>query len=61
MVRTRRFHCRGPGFNSLVRELKSHKLCGMTKKQKREMGQKQGKGKVEFLVSLSIGEKENKA
>ena len=29
----------------------------MTKKQKGEMGQKQGKGKVELLVSLSIGEK----
>ena len=39
--------------NSLVRELKSHQPCGTTKKQKGEMGQKQGKGKVE----LSIGEK----
>ena len=35
VVRTLNFHCRGPGFNqSLDRELQSHELHGMAKKQK---------------------------
>ena len=32
MVRTPRFHCHGPGVQSLVRELRSHKPLGAAKK-----------------------------
>ena len=35
VVSTKHFHCRGPGFKSLVRELRSHKLCGPAKKKKK--------------------------
>ena len=33
MVKIQHFHCQGPGF-SLVRELRSHKLCVMAKRKK---------------------------
>ena len=31
VVRTPRFHCRGAGFDSLVRELRSRRPCSMAK------------------------------
>ena len=34
MVRTLCFHCQGPGFNPLVRELGLNKLCSMAKKKR---------------------------
>ena len=35
-VRTLRFHCRRPGDQSLVRELRSHKPRGVARKRKRK-------------------------
>ena len=36
VVRTSQFHCHGPGVQSLVRELRSHRLHSTAEKTKKE-------------------------
>ena len=35
VIKTLHFHCRGKQVQSLIRELRSHMLCGMAKKKKK--------------------------
>ena len=44
MIKTRHFHCRGPGVQSLLGELRSRKLRSVAKKKKK---------KVKELLKLS--------
>ena len=49
VVRTQGFHCHGPRVQSLVGELRSHKLCSAAKKKKKITSLKKVPFRIRFL------------
>ena len=55
VVRDLGFHCQGPKFNPRLGELRSHKLCGTTKKKKKKKERKFLNSFVPQLSHLKLG------